>query len=41
MPDMENGEFPVKISNNGLLAWKYMKDAENCLKYFQSRMEDD
>lgn len=41
MPDMEDGEFPVKISKNGLLAWKYLKDAENCLRYFQSRMEDN
>ena len=40
MPDMENGDFPVYKSENGLLAWKNIKDAENCLQYFQGRMED-
>ena len=40
MPDMEDGDFPVYKSKNGLLAWKHIKDAENCLKYFQGRMED-
>lgn len=41
MPDMQDGEFPVLKSENGLLAWKNKKDAENCLKYFESRLEDE
>ena len=41
MPDMKNKDFPVYRSKNGLLAWKNLDDAEKCLLYFKSRMEDD
>lgn len=41
MPELENDEYPVHISQNGLLCWNKEEYATKCLEYFKSRMEDD
>lgn len=41
MPELNNNEYPVHISENGLLAWNRLEYADACLAYFKSRMEDD
>jgi hypothetical protein len=40
MPELQDGDFPLRRNSDGILEWLNPAHADTCLEYFRSRKED-